>query len=80
MNEKQLKPKLMPLPCPFCGTEPSLAPQNPDKEGGAWGMVYCDNKECGVKPKVNDGIREADERGTGAYIDLAILRWNKRGI
>ena len=78
MREKQLKPKLVPLPCPFCGTKPKLAPQNPDEDGNAWGEVYCASSRCAVAPSVNDGQECADERGTGAYMDCAIRRWNKR--
>lgn len=78
MRETQLKPKLVPLPCPFCGTKPKLAPQNPGEEGNAWGEVYCASSRCAVAPSVKDGQDIADDRGTGAYMDCAIRRWNKR--
>jgi hypothetical protein len=78
MDKPQLKPKLKPLPCPFCGKKPKLAPQNPAEEGNAWGSVYCANNRCEVAPSVDDGQDCADERGTGAYMDCAIQRWNKR--
>jgi hypothetical protein len=40
--------------------------------------VYCANSKCAVKPCVDDGQDVADYRGTGAYIDCAISRWNRR--
>lgn len=78
MKLKQLKPKLKPLHCPFCGKMPKIGPSKPEEEGNAWGFVACSNKRCAVSPSVTDGCVMADERGTGAYIDLAIKRWNKR--
>jgi hypothetical protein len=78
MRIKQLKPKLTPLPCPFCGKKPKLGPQDPGRDGDAWGEVYCSYSRCGVNPRAKDGQMINDERGTGAYIDCAIRRWNKR--
>lgn len=78
MKAKQLKPTLVPLSCPFCGKKPKLAPKDPAREGNAWGAVYCSNSRCSVSPKARDGQSSADERGTGAYMDCAIRRWNKR--
>lgn len=78
MTAPQAKPKLTPLPCPFCGKEPHLYPSNPRIEGNAWGAVQCDNSRCASRPTVKDGQNVADERGSGAYIDCAIKRWNKR--
>jgi hypothetical protein len=75
---KQLQPSLTPLPCPFCGSNPRLRPKNPEVEGNAWGAVACTNSRCHAQPMVNDEQTSADERGTGAYIDAAIKRWNKR--
>lgn len=77
-SSEQLKPKLKPKPCPFCGGNPSLSPQNPDVEGDAWGEVSCENDKCYANPRVDDGQDCADSRGSGAYIDCAIRRWNKR--
>jgi hypothetical protein len=71
--------------CPFCGAAPSLVPTNPDREGDAWGAVRCMNTLCptyddtrdrGVE--IRDGCDISDERGTAAYIRLAVDRWNKR--
>ena len=75
---KQLKPKLKPLPCPFCGKKPRLLPRSPDVEGDAWGAVACVNRRCAANPRCADGEKQADSRGTGAYIDCAIRRWNRR--
>lgn len=78
MSRERNKPKLTPLPCPFCGKNPKISPLNPDEEGNAWGMVYCAYSRCYLRPSVEDGSNIADGRGTGAYIDMAIRRWNKR--
>lgn len=67
-----------PLPCPFCGALPALNPKDPAREGNAWGEVRCVNSQCLVKPKVDDNEIVADDRGTPAYIEAAILNWNKR--
>jgi hypothetical protein len=78
MKTKQETPKLSPLPCPFCGEQPRLFPVNSKIEGNAWGEVACVNTRCHAQPCVVDEQTIADERGTGAYIDCAIKRWNKR--
>lgn len=78
MKPKQEKPNLTPLPCPFCGKEPRLFPKDAKLVGNAWGMVKCINSLCHAQPEVLDGQNVADERGSGAYIDCAIKRWNKR--
>lgn len=70
--------KLRPMPCPFCGEAPELQPEHPECEGNAWGMVACANETCPAKPRVADGEKCNDERGTGAYQDAAIRRWNRR--
>lgn len=75
---RQLNPKLKPLPCPFCGTNPTCFPLDPDKEGDAFGSVACVNGKCPAQPAVDDGSTVADLRGPGAYIDMAIRKWNKR--
>lgn len=78
MRAAQLKPKLTPLGCPFCGKKPRLFPTDPERDGNAWGAVVCVNGRCPVRPECRDGSMQADERGTGAYQDLAIRRWNRR--
>jgi len=78
MRERQAKPKLTPLPCPFCGKKPRLMPSNPELEGNACGQVVCVNRRCHAQPSVLDEQQCADNRGSGAYIDCAIRRWNKR--
>lgn len=60
---------LKPLPCPFCGSEPVIGPSNPELSGNAFGFV-----ECPAKPHVGDGEIVADDRGSRAYINVAIKR------
>lgn len=69
---------MKPLPCPFCGEEPALHPNNPKREGNAWGRVQCENEECPAQPHVDDGEGVADERGADAYKAAAVARWNMR--
>lgn len=76
---------LKPLPCPFCGKMPKLHPQNSEREGNAWGAVQCETRSCptfdsirGHGVRVDDGSKQADERGTAKYIETAIRRWNRR--
>ena len=69
---------MKPLPCPFCGALPIILPEKPERDGGCWGEVKCVNKECCVSPCVYDGDPVADDRGSEAYIQLAIERWNIR--
>ena len=78
MKVAQLQHKLTPLPCPFCGKAPKIFPSQPLFEGNAWGAVQCMNSRCPAQPSVRDGAQVADERGSGAYRDLAIKRWNRR--
>lgn len=77
-KQKQEKPTLTPLPCPFCGKAPKVGPKDQKTQGNAWGFVQCANSRCAVQPGVEDGANVSDERGSGAYQDLAIKRWNKR--
>jgi hypothetical protein len=71
-----------PLPCPFCGVLPTVLPHFDDvksgKEGGAWGEVACQNRECPALPTVSDGEDVSDSRGSEQYKEIAILRWNTR--
>lgn len=74
---------LQPLPCPFCGSLPTIVPADPAIEGDAWAAVQCVNRRCvtygydgGVV--VRDGALMCDERGPAAYKRLAIRRWNRR--
>lgn len=76
---------MTPLPCPFCGEKPVLAPEDPAVEGNAWGMVKCENKRCVTYDKVfghgvhvSDGALSCDSRGSTAYKNAAIRRWNRR--
>lgn len=69
---------MSPLPCPFCGRAPTVLPENPTVEGGAWAQVRCFNTACPAKPWVRDGEDTADDRGSDAYKASAIKRWNTR--
>lgn len=73
------------LPCPFCGRRPIIRPRYPLVEGNCWGSVTCMNHRCpsynegrseGVS--VNDGVKINDDRGSDAYKNDAIRRWNIR--
>jgi len=67
-----------PKPCPFCGIAPNVYPVDPKREGSAWGSVQCDNEDCPAQPRVFDNEPIADERGSDAYKEAAIKRWNMR--
>jgi hypothetical protein len=66
------------LGCPFCGKQPIVEPENPERDGNAWAAVECVNERCVAKPRVLDGALICDERGAAAYKRLAIRRWNRR--
>jgi hypothetical protein len=66
------------LPCPFCGELPKIVPSNPEADGDAWGAVCCMNNNCFAMPAVDDGTTISDARGSVAYKNLAIERWNRR--
>ena len=68
---------LTPLPCPFCGESPDIGPENPEIEDSACGYVQCLNPECPAQPRVEDGETSSDDRGSQAYIEAAIRRWNE---
>jgi hypothetical protein len=65
-----------PLPCPFCGVVPAVRPLDWRTEGNAWGAVECIEPDCVANPRVGDGEDCADERGSAAYKQAAIKRWN----
>ena len=65
-------------PCPFCGNDPVLLPTNPKEEGDNWGAVQCVCGYCPARPRVSDGVAVSDDRGTKAYQQEAIRRWNVR--
>lgn len=67
-----------PKPCPWCGCSPTVVPTNPEYQGNAWGRVFCANVECPATPSVGDGVAASDGRGSDAYKELAIERWNRR--
>lgn len=69
---------MKPLPCPFCGKPPKVYPKDPSREGNAFGQVRCEYQRCAANPVVQDGCMVADERGSEAYKQLAIRRWNRR--
>lgn len=76
-----------PLPCPFCGEEPVVEPLEPQYEGNVWATVQCVYRQCptfaasrfgGHGVQVHDGEEFADDRGSDAYKQAAIRRWNQR--
>lgn len=64
------------LSCPFCEELPTVGPINPRIEGNAFGYVRCFNPDCPAQPMVKDGENVSDERGSKAYQQIAIQRWN----
>lgn len=72
------KVKLKPLGCPWCGEAPEVYPKNWRVEGNAFGQVRCENDDCPAQPVVNDCEGVCDERGSEAYKQAAIRKWNTR--
>jgi ferredoxin len=74
------------LPCPFCGsTDLEILPEDPSRDGNAWGAVQCVNVDCSTYDilkrhgvRVGDGQDVSDERGSDAYKSAAIAAWNRR--
>lgn len=74
------------LPCPFCGsTDLEILPEDPSRDGDAWGAVQCVNVDCSTYDilkshgvRVEDGQDVSDERGSDAYKSAAIAAWNRR--
>jgi hypothetical protein len=74
------------LPCPFCGsTDLEILPEDPSRDGNAWGAVQCVNVDCSTYDilkshgvRVEDGQDVSDERGSDAYKSAAIAAWNRR--
>jgi len=74
------------LPCPFCGsTDLEILPEDPSRDGNAWGAVQCVNVDCSTYDilkrhgvRVRDGQDVSDERGSDAYKSAAIAAWNRR--
>jgi restriction alleviation protein Lar len=63
-------------PCPFCGKQPEVFPEDPKTEGDAWTKIACVNERCGVFPEVTsyDDIKAYHRRN-------AARRWNtRRGV
>lgn len=59
------------LPCPFCGENPVVEPENPKEEGDAWTNIRCSNMKCAARPNV----RHHADRG---HYEVAVNRWNRR--
>jgi hypothetical protein len=74
------------LPCPFCGsTDLEILPEDPSRDGNAWGAVQCVNVDCSTYDilkshgvRVEDGQDVSDDRGSDAYKSAAIAAWNRR--
>ena len=64
------------LPCPFCGKEPKVAPQNPKLEGSAWAVIRCPDGNCPGSSGAK--IMDMDDVGGGFALSEASRRWNQR--
>ena len=59
------------LPCPFCGSRPSVKPANPEIDGDAWTSIGCSNiSSCGQA-----SVTVYAERG---HFKKAAAKWNRR--
>ena len=65
------------LPCPFCGTHPSIGPKRPDLEGNAWAFVQCEDACCFAQPRV-ESHEESGEDCAALNRRDAIVKWNTR--
>lgn len=71
------------LPCPFCGSAPNNCLRQSHDENGeceyAYHEIECQNKECGMRPLVNENLDADDgDDAWSAAIDRAAKAWNLR--
>ena len=69
--------KIKPLPCPFCGSIPTVGPPD-DSEGTCFGWVRCENPECRVNPDAEDRRQANGNEGREHYQRMAVENWNRR--
>lgn len=60
-------------PCPFCGKQPIIGPDDPKTEGSAWAYVSCQNNRCSAMPEV-----QSYSNGPGPSRRNAARKWNTR--
>ena len=77
------------LPCPFCGAQPVVFPEDWQEEGDGYGEVQCINPKCKIKPQAEDLLECASDGlpdegpHSGITISIncrnaAIRNWNVR--
>lgn len=67
-----------PLPCPFCGSIPTVGPPDDSKAGTCFGWVRCDDGKCTVNPKAEDRRDTNGNEGREYYREMAVANWNQR--
>jgi hypothetical protein len=70
--------KTKPLPCPFCGSIPTVGPPNESTEGTCFGWVRCENPKCTVNPEAEDRRKVNGDEGREHYRQMAVANWNCR--
>ena len=64
------------LPCPFCGREPKIGPDDPSRRGSEWATVFCPDEECpGNHGSVHNN---RDDLGHAVAVAEASKIWNRR--
>lgn len=61
-------------PCPFCGKQPKIFPEDYETEGDAWTEITCVNQRCGANPTTNRAYSDNPD----THQRTAARRWNTR--